>query len=93
MGKRERVTTEQIQHELSETAEKLPIVSQLRELFTDRKMFDSMNAFEKAGFRLIAHSPHKIMSGSHKLTSGYLFKKAVPSNRSRTVDLETTLRI
>ena len=72
MGK--RVTTAQIQHELSETAEN-PIVSQLRGLFTDRKMFDSMNAFEKAGFRLIAHAPHKIMSGAHKEARGFLFKK------------------
>ena len=73
MGK--RVTTEQLQHELSETAANLPIASQLKELFTDRKMFDSMKAFEEAGFKLIAHSPHKIMSGSHKLTRGFLFKK------------------
>ena len=73
MGK--RVATEQIQHELSETAANLPIVSQLGELFMDRKMFNSMTSFENAGFRLIAHSPHKIMSGSHKRARGYLFKK------------------
>lgn len=74
-GKRDRVTPDQIQHELSETAATLPIVSQLKELFTDRKMFDSMDDFESAGFRLIAHAPHKIMSGSHKRAPGCLFKK------------------
>ena len=73
MGK--RATAEQIQHEFAETAESLPIVSQLGELFTDHKMFNSMTSFENAGFKLIAHSPHKIMSGSHKRTKGYLFKK------------------
>jgi hypothetical protein len=72
---RNRVTPEQIQHELSETAARLPNVSQLAALFTNRKMFDSMSAFEKAGFRLIAHAPHKIMSGTHKDARGYLFKK------------------
>ena len=70
-----RVTNEQIQRELEETATKLPIVSRLSELFADRKMFDSMSAFEKAGFKLITHAPHKIMSGSHKAARGYLFKK------------------
>ena len=73
MGK--LLTNEQIQRELSETATNLPIVSHLRELFTDRKMFDSMGSFAKAGFKLIAHAPHKIMSGSHKRAKGYLFKK------------------
>ena len=73
MGK--HVTAEQIQHELAETASSLPIAPQLSKLFTNSKMFDSMHSFEKAGFKLIPHAPHKIMSGSHKAARGYLFKK------------------
>jgi len=70
-----RVTNEQLQRELAETAVTLPIASQLDALFANRKMFSSMHAFEKAGFKLITHAPHKIMSGSHKGARGYLFKK------------------
>jgi hypothetical protein len=72
---RNSVTNEQIRRELAETDASLPIASQLADLFTDRKMFDSTKAFEKAGFRLIAHAPHKIMSGFHKGARGFLFKK------------------
>jgi hypothetical protein len=42
MSKLARVTSEQIQHELSETAATLPIVSLLGKLFTNKKMFDSV---------------------------------------------------
>ena len=73
MGK--HVTAEQIQQELAETAASLPIASQLSRLFTNAKMFNSMHAFQKAGFKLIVHAPHKIMSGSHKSARGFLFKK------------------
>ena len=72
MGK--HVSTEQIQHELAETAARFPMW-ELRELFTNPKMFGSVGSFEKAGFKLMANSPHKIMAGSHKAARGYLFKK------------------
>jgi hypothetical protein len=72
---RATLTPEQIQRELDETRVSLPIVSRLGDLFTERKMFNSMRSFEQAGFKLIAHAPHKIMSGSHKHARGYLFKK------------------
>lgn len=70
-----RVTFGQIQAELAETTATLPIFSQLKDLFTNRKMFDSYEKFESEGFRLVAHAEHKIMSGSHRATHGYLFKK------------------
>ena len=72
---RNRVTPDQIQKQLAETAASLPIVSQLPDLFTNKRMFDSFDRFEAEGFKLIAHAEHKIMSGSHKATPGYLFKK------------------
>lgn len=75
MGKRNRVTPEQIDRELAETASTLPIVADLAGLFTNRKMFDSFRRFEGEGFRLVAHPDHKIMAGSHKAARGYLFKK------------------
>lgn len=75
MSKLARVTSEQIQHELSETAATLPIVSLLGKLFTNKKMFDSYDRFGSEGFKLVDHAEHKIMSGSHKSAKGYLFKK------------------
>ncbi len=71
---RSSVSPEQIQRELDETA-RLPIVAQLRELFVEPTMFDSVKSFGAAGFKLVAHSPRKIMAGSHRLVRGYLFKK------------------
>jgi hypothetical protein len=75
MSKRNRVTSEHIQHELAETAATLPIFGQVAELFTNRKMFDSYRRFEDEGFRMAQHAEHKIMAGGHKSTRGYLFKK------------------
>jgi hypothetical protein len=72
---RKRASSEQIQRELAETAASLPIVSQLRDLFTDRKMFSSYDRFGDEGFRLTEHAEHKIMAGSHKRVPGYIFKK------------------
>lgn len=72
---RERLAPEQIQRELADMAETLPILSLLGELFNDPKMFESYSRFEKAGFALIEHAPHKIMTGGHKRVQGYLFKK------------------
>lgn len=72
---RERLTPERIQRELEDTLETLPILKQLEELFVDPKMFESYKRFEKAGFSLVAHAPHKIMTGGHKTTPGYFFKK------------------
>lgn len=73
--KRKRVTSEQIQRELAETAATLPIIARLRELFTDRKMFNSYGRFDDEGFRLAEHAEHKIMAGNHKRVPGYVFKK------------------
>lgn len=75
MGKRNRVTAEHIEQELAETAATLPIVGDLPELFTNRKMFDSYSRFEDEGFRMARHAEHKIMAGAHKSARGYLFKK------------------
>jgi len=72
---RERLTPEQIQRELADTAATLPILPLMGELFTDPKMFESYGRFEKAGFSLVEHSPNKILTGSHKRVRGYLFKK------------------
>lgn len=69
------LSSEQVQRELSETRETLPILSLMSELFTDPKMFSSFDRFESAGFSLVDHAPHKIMTGSHKLAKGYFFKK------------------
>src|SRR5207244_7011974 len=74
-SKRSRVTPEQIQHELAETAATLPIIGQLADLFRDRRMFDSYDRFGGEGFRLAKHAEHKIMAGSHKAAPGYMFKK------------------
>lgn len=74
MSKR-RPSSEQIQKELAETAASLPIVALLPTLFTNRKMFESYGRFEAEGFQLVEHSEHKILSGSHASTPGYLFKK------------------
>lgn len=71
----ERLTLEQVQQALAATAATLPILPLLGELFTDPKMFESYARFEKAGFALVEHSPHKIMTGGHKKARGYLFKK------------------
>lgn len=75
MSKRGRVTSEQIQRELAETAATLSIIDLLPKLFTNRKMFDSYDRFGDEGFKLVDHAEHKIMSGGHKSTPGYLFKK------------------
>jgi len=66
---------EQVQRELAETLASLPIFALVGDLFTDPKMFGSFDRFESAGFRLVDHSENKILSGSHKLAKGYLFKK------------------
>jgi hypothetical protein len=75
MSKRDHVTLEAVQRELSETAATLPIYARLPALFTDRRMFDSYDRFRSEGFRLAAHAAHKIMCGSHRSARGYLFKK------------------
>lgn len=75
MSKHKQIFSEKIQQELSETAVTLPIYALLPELFKDSRMFDSYEAFNSAGFHLVEHAEHKIMSGSHKLVRGYLFKK------------------
>lgn len=72
---RDPLTPDQVQRELTVTAETLPIVSLMGDLFVDPKMFASYSRFEKAGFSLVDHAPHKIMTGSHKSARGYLFKK------------------
>lgn len=75
VAKSRRVSSDQIDKEIAATAATLPIVSRMTDLFTDKRMFDSFRHFEEAGFKLVAHAEHKIMSGSHKLAPGYLFKK------------------
>jgi hypothetical protein len=72
---RRKVTPDQIQRELAETAATLPIVGTLKELLVDPKMFKSFDRFQSAGFDLIEHSPNKIMSGSNRRVRGYLIKK------------------
>ena len=72
---RERLTPEQVQRELSDTRATLPISSMMSDLFDDPKMFGSYSRFEAAGFALVDHAPHKIMTGSHRRARGYLFKK------------------
>lgn len=74
MGKRRRLSSEQVQDELSRTASQ-PFVSVLGGLFTDPKMFSSFDRFREAGFHLVDHAETKIMSGSHKQLRGYLIKK------------------
>ena len=69
------LTGEQIQRELDETRASLPILSLIAELFTDPKMFRSFYRFSSAGFSLVDHAPHKMMTGGHKRARGYLFKK------------------
>jgi hypothetical protein len=69
------LSSEQIQRELDEMRETLPILALMGELFTDPKMFSSFDRFRSAGFDLVDHSENKIMSGSHKRAKGYLFKK------------------
>jgi hypothetical protein len=74
MSRRQRLSSEQIQQELVETA-KQPFVPVLVELFTDPKMFASFDRFRAAGFSLVEHAENKIMAGSHKQLKGYLVKK------------------
>lgn len=69
------LTSAQVQRELDETRTSLPIFSLLGELFTDSKMFRSFAHFSAAGFSLVDHPPHKIMTGGHKRAKTYLFKK------------------
>lgn len=69
------LTSGQIERELATTRETLPIYSLIADLFTDPKMFRSFDHFSDAGFSLVAHAPHKIMSGKHKRAKDYLFKK------------------
>ena len=68
-------TTADVQRELDETRATLPIVGLLPELFSDPKMFGSFDRFAGAGFSLVDHPPHKIMTGRHKRAKGFLFKK------------------
>lgn len=72
---RSPLTSEQVQRELDDTRSTLPILFLMGELFTDPKMFGSFDRFNSAGFSLVDHAPHKIMTGSHKRARGYLFKK------------------
>jgi len=72
---RSKVTSEHIQHELTQTAETLPIYPVLTDLFKNGRMFDSFDKFGSEGFKLVKHAEHKIMSGAHKRAPGYLFKK------------------
>lgn len=74
MSKRRRLSSEQIQQELTETATQL-FVPVLKRLFTDPKMFASFDRFRSAGFHLVDHAETKIMAGSHKQLRGYLVKK------------------
>lgn len=73
--RRDRLALDLVQRDLAETAATLPIWLRLGELFDDPRMFKSYSRFEKAGFSLVDHAPHKIMTGSHKRARGYLFKK------------------
>jgi len=75
MSKRLRLTNEQVQQELARTAATLPILAELKELFTNPKMFNSFDRFQSEGFDLVDHSPNKVMSGSHKRVRGYMIKK------------------
>ena len=88
-----KLTSEQIQRELDETKARLPILSLLGELFTDPKMFNSFDRFSSAGFKLVAHAPNKIMSGSHKRAKGYLFKKYTDdvSQKEQTTNFEARI--
>jgi len=69
------LSPELVQRELDDTQSSLPIFALMGELFTDPKTFESYGRFEKAGFSLVDHAPHKIMTGSHKRARGYFFKK------------------
>ena len=69
------LSSEQVQREFDDTRSSLPILALVGELFTDPKMFGSFDRFESAGFSLVEHAPHKIMTGSHKRAKGYFFKK------------------
>ena len=75
MSSRPRLTSEQIQHALAETAATLPIFQLLPSLFSNRKMFDAYDRFSSEDFRLVDHSENKAMAGSHKSARGYMFKK------------------
>lgn len=74
MGKRHRLSPEQVQQELAVTASQ-SFVPVLKELFANPKMFASFDRFRAAGFHLVDHSETKIMAGSHKRLKGYLIKK------------------
>jgi hypothetical protein len=78
-----KLTHEQVQVELADARTSLPIIDVLPELFTDPKMFGSFRRFSEAGFSLVDHAPHKMMTGRHKRTKGYLFKKY---NNDRSAD-------
>jgi len=69
------VTREQVARELASTAETLPIVAQLAGFFTEKRMFDSFDDFADEGFKLVKHPEYKMMSGTHRLLPGYIFKK------------------
>jgi len=70
-----RPTSDQVQRALADTAATLPILGRLGALFTDPTMFGSFDRFGDAGFDLVDHAPHKIMTGAHDRARGYLFKK------------------
>ena len=74
-SRRAPLTSEQIQREFDATRVSLPILPLLADLFTDSKMFRSFDHFSSAGFSLVDHAPHKMMTGAHKRARGYLFKK------------------
>jgi hypothetical protein len=70
-----KLTPTQVQAELDAARTSLPIIAVIPELFTDPKMFGSFRRFSEAGFSLVDHAPHKMMTGRHKRAKGYLFKK------------------
>lgn len=69
------LTAAQVARELEATRSSLPIFAQLADLFTDPRTFASFNRFSSAGFSLVPHAQHKIMTGRHKRARGYVFKK------------------
>lgn len=72
---RASLTSAQVARELESTRSTLPIFAQLADLFTDPRTFTSFNRFSLAGFSLVPHAAHKIMTGRHRRAKGYVFKK------------------
>ena len=69
------LTSAQVERELEATRATLPIFPQLADLFTDARTFASFHRYQSAGFSLVPHAPHKIMTGRHRRAKGYVFKK------------------